>query len=422
MLAWAALIVVSNRVGQMLLDSGLPLRILAPPIIGTFQLNPRGGFGILTLAAPLVAFLLVRRGPRLSRELQWPTLLTGSGVAAIAWSASLAVMAGWAALKRPMQLPGHYLADVGAVGDPVAFLHHFVERIDTYGTHVRGHPPGFLLVLSLLDRLGLHGGGWAAALVIAGGGAAVPAVLVTVRAVVSEDAARRAAPFLVLAPTALYVATTADALFAGVTAWSVALIVLAAVGSPGRTADRRALAGGLLLGVGLMLSYGLVLIAVIPVTVAASRRAVRPLVLAGLATVGVLLAMGGLGFSWLEGLAATRREYLDSVASVRPYGYFLVANLGALAVITGPATAAGLALLRERRLWLLVGGTLAAIALADLSGMSKGEVERIWLPFAVWLLPAAAFAAGRHPRRVQRWLVAQVAVAFAVQVGVRTHW
>ncbi len=44
----------------------------------------------------------------------------------------------------------------------------------------------------------------------------------------------------------------------------------------------------------------------------------------------------------------------------------------------------------------------AAILLADLSGMSKAEVERIWLPFAVWLvvpcalLPRARCVAGRR--------------------------
>ena len=33
---------------------------------------------------------------------------------------------------------------------------------------------------------------------------------------------------------------------------------------------------------------------------------------------------------------------------------------------------------------------VAAILAADLSGLSKAEVERIWLPFAVWLPPAPA--------------------------------
>ena len=70
--------------------------------------------------------------------------------------------------------------------------------------------------------------GWAAALCIAGGALAVPAVLVTVRAVADEAAARTVAPFAVLFPGAVWVATSADAYFAGVTAWGVALLALAA--------------------------------------------------------------------------------------------------------------------------------------------------------------------------------------------------
>ncbi len=62
--------------------------------------------------------------------------------------------------------------------------------------------------------------------------------------------------------------------------------------------------------------------------------------------------------------------------------------------------------LRDPRLWLLVGGGLAAIALADLSGMSKGEVERIWLPFVPWIAVATVVFRGREARG---WLGAQVA-------------
>ena len=39
---------------------------------------------------------------------------------------------------------------------------------------------------------------------------------------------------------------------------------------------------------------------------------------------------------------------------------------------------------------LLPGAALLAILAADLSGYSKAEVERIWLPFAVWLLAGAS--------------------------------
>ncbi|MGW1450396.1 hypothetical protein ACWCO3_19240, partial [Micromonospora sp. NPDC002411] len=60
--------------------------------------------------------------------------------------------------------------------------------------------------------------------------------------------------------------------------------------------------------------------------------------------------------------------------------------------------------------WLPVAAAVAVLA-ADLSGLSKAEVERIWLPFAVWLLVATAHL----PRGHQRWwLAGQAATALAV--------
>jgi hypothetical protein len=58
------------------------------------------------------------------------------------------------------------------------------------------------------------------------------------------------------------------------------------------------------------------------------------------------------------------------------------------------------------------------VAFADLSGMSKGEVERIWLLFVPWVLCATG-AIERHERR---WLGAQLATALAVQCLVVTPW
>ena len=56
---------------------------------------------------------------------------------------------------------------------------------------------------------------------------------------------------------------------------------------------------------------------------------------------------------------------------------------------------------------------------ADLSQMSKGEVERIWLPFVPWLLVACAFL----PERWRRpGLAIQVVVALAVQHLLFTGW
>ena len=177
------------------------------------------------------------------------------------WAVSLALVDGVQGLTSPLEARGtDYLADVVHVGSAGAFLSTFVDRIGDYSIHVQGHPPGMLLVLSALDRVGLGGSGWAAVLCIAGGAAAVPAVLVTVRELAGADTARRAAPFVVLTPAAIWIATSADAFFMGVSAWAVAVVVLA-TGRDGRRSDAYALAGGLLFGGAAFLSYGLVLLA-----------------------------------------------------------------------------------------------------------------------------------------------------------------
>lgn len=69
---------------------------------------------------------------------------------------------------------------------------------------------------------------------------------------------------------------------------------------------------------------------------------------------------------------------------------------------------------------LLLAATAAVmILLADLSGLSKAEVERIWLPFTVWLLPAASLLPAWSWRR---WLGVQAATALAVNHLVLTFW
>jgi hypothetical protein len=167
-------------------------------------------------------------------------------------------------------------------------------------------------------------------------------------------------------------------------------------------------------------SYGLVLLAVIPLGVAWRRRRIRPLLLASVGASVVFGAFALAGFWWFSGLAATRARYDAGVAHHRPYDVFLLVNAACLAISTGPAITVALARLRDRRTWWLVGGALVAIALAAVSGMSKGEVERIWLPFAIWLLPAgAALATSRHP---SRWLAAQLAFTIGVQTLVRSPW
>ncbi|MGH3826824.1 MAG: hypothetical protein ACRDQX_06580, partial [Pseudonocardiaceae bacterium] len=56
---------------------------------------------------------------------------------------------------------------------------------------------------------------------------------------------------------------------------------------------------------------------------------------------------------------------------------------------------------------------------ADLSGLCKGEVERIWLPFAVWLIASAGLLPARQARW---WLAAQAVLALAVNHLLLTTW
>jgi hypothetical protein len=332
-------------------------------------------------------------------------------------------------IVAPVRAPREYRAALPMVHDTGAFLSDFVANIRMYPVHVQGHPPGTVLVLSALRDLGLTSAWWPAALFIVGGAAAVPAVLVAARELAGERVARQAMPFVVLAPAAVWVATSADALYAGLAAWGAALVIVA-TGRRDVLADGAALAGGLLLAASLFASYGMVLLTAVPFVVAVRRRRIRPIAIAALVSAGVFVVFALLGFSWLDGLVATRDRYLAGIASRRPYVPFLFVNLAALAVAIGPTTVVALTRLRDRRMWTLVGAAAGAVGLAAISGMSKGEVERIWLPFVPWLLLAGValvpstttIVARAGRRRAAGWLSVSVATAVALESAVRTPW
>jgi len=125
------------------------------------------------------------------------------------------------------------------------------------------------------------------------------------------------------------------------------------------------------------------------------------------------------GFWWLDGLDAAHHYYGVRAGNDRPYGYFLVADLVVLALMLGPAGIAGLVRMARSPVAALVTAALVALAVADLSGLSKAEVERIWLPFLPWVL-LATVALPRATTR--RWLAAQATLAVALQLTIAWPW
>lgn len=417
LLAWGALIVVGWAWGNSLIESTGGIGLGAPPLFGAWELRLDPAV-LLPAGFAALAIVFV---PRLATSLPWPRLLFAGAAGALGWSLALALSAGPGGVLDPLESPFEYLAGVPFVSSPGAYLESFSDQLGSYPVHVQSHPPGLVMALWGLDEVGLGGSGPASALVLAVGASAVPAVLITAHSVAGEEAARRAAPFLVMAPAAVWIATSADALFMGVGAWAVAACVLS-TSATGARSTRLAALGGALFGVCAFLSYGLVLLAVIPLALAAMRRRIAPLAVTAACAAAVILIPLAAGFWWFDGYLAIREEYLMSVAKDRPYGYFLVNNLAAFSIATGPVVALALARVRVRIAWALPLAALGAVALADLSGMSKGEVERIWLPFLPWVLLATAALPWTKRRQVAALLALQAAVGIAVQVGVRTPW
>ncbi len=404
------------------------------PIFGWWNLHV--GWG--SIPAAVLAVAAVCCGPGLAQRLPWRALTLGVWASCAAWAFSLAMIDGWRrGFAGRLTARHEYLRQVPTITDIPGALHSFARRIpdfqpDSWITHVSGHPPGALLTFVWLDRIGLGGGGWAATLCLLVGSSAATAIIVTLRAVSDESTARRAAPFVAVAPTAIWVAVSADGYFAGVAAWGIALLALAATRTVRQPAlpALTALAAGLVLGWAIFLNYGLALMALpaLAVLVAVGeRRAV--LTTAGPAIAGALAVVAvfaGFGFWWFDGYTLVKQRYWQGIAADRPFQYWSWGNLAAVVCAIGLGSVAGIGRAVEVRavrqrsgLHLLVLSSLVAIIAADLSMLSKAEVERIWLPFTVWLTAAPALL---PPSSQRWWLAANVIGALVINHVILTNW
>jgi hypothetical protein len=403
----------------------------AAPIFGYW--DPHASWG--TSSTILIAIAAVLWGPVVAQRLSWRLLTLGSWVTAGGWAFSLAMIDGWRrGIADRLTTRDEYLHEVPGITDIPATLRTFSSRIvdfqpHSWTTHVSGHPPGALLTFVWLDRIGLHGGAWAGLLCLVVGSSGAAAVLVAVRVLADEQTARRAAPFVAVAPTAIWVAVSADGYFAGVGAWGIALLAVAVHGKA-RFPALVAAAAGLVLGWVIFLSYGLVLMGMLALAVLisaanwqAALRALAPALLAALAVAGTFAVSG---FYWFDGYTLVQQRYWQGVAQDRPFQYWSWANLAGVVCTIGLGGVAGLsrvfdgaALRRRSGFHLLLLAALAAILCADASMLSKAETERIWLPFTIWLTAAPALLPVRSHRM---WLTVNAAGALALNSLIFTNW
>lgn len=415
LIGWTLLLYAAWLLGQhKLAQTTASLQLGAMPLFGSWEWHVEPKLLVpIAVGAALIAFL-----PWVAAHLRWRWVVPLTALGGVAMSLALAFAHShpltWTDIHHHYGDPIHYIDDAGGVA---AFLETYtdVQNSDFFAIHLQSHPPGFVLFLWAAAQIGLKGLIFENTLAMLAAAAAIAATLVIARDVAGTRLARRAAPFLVITPAAFW-HSNADIIFGGVTLAAVACLILA-TSRHGARAVWLTIAGGLLAGAALMLSFSAALLAIPFLVIAVLRKRWSVILAGGAIAASVLLVPLLWGYWWLEGLQVTRVRYYAGVAALRGYWYFLLANLAVFALALGPAITVALARLRNRRMWIVVGSCLAAVVIADLSGMSSAETERIWQPFMPLVLLAGC--ALPFPRV---WLALQLTVAVVLAAALRVQW
>ncbi len=390
-----------------------------PPLHATW--DPQ--FPPAAIGAVLIGLALALTLPRLARTLRWPALLAVAFASLWLWIMALAA-AGTEGLASTFERKQEYVFDAQHVGSISTMLNTFISRIpldsvDNWYVHVAGHPPGALLYFVGLDRIGITDPYWIGVVCVTIASTAIVAVMLTLRTLGTEQLARSAVPWIVLAPSAVWMGINGDAVFTAVSAWGLALLAIAAK----KASVTAAIGAGLLLGLCVYLSYGLVLLGILAVTVLLIARTWRPLpwALGGAGLVAALFTIGG--FAWWEAYPVLRERYYAGIASERHYSYWVWANLAAWTYTVGLAVWAAFPSawqrLRSNVMVQLAAAAMLTILVATLSGMSKAETERIFLPFTIWVVALPALLPIRWHRGL---LLSQVALGLGAELLLLTRW
>lgn len=380
--------------GSGLALSGLAVHLHArlgtasAPFVGRYRL--RADLGTLIAPAVAVGVVVVAAGRRIDQA-PWRVLLAAAYFGTVAWTLALAAVEGGNGLAAPITNRGEYYHDIPAVGaHPAAFLAGFVTHASDHTPATRQHPPGPVLLLWSLDRLGLHRPVLLGLFVAVIGCLTVPLVMVGVRSLCGESAARRLAPILVLAPYAVWVAVSMDAVTATLGAGLVTAGVLASEAHRrGRSALLWAVVSGLLLGAAALFSYAIPWLGLSVICVYFVRR--RPLlnVVTGAAALLPLALARSAGFVWAAGLTEAQADFSIRVEPQRSAWVWGPVSLAVVVLACGPPIVASARKIRRTPGWPFLAGAAVAVGFAIVAGLARGEMEHAWVPYFPWLLVAA---------------------------------
>src|SRR3954468_22715276 len=123
------------------------------PFLGRYKI--RVGPGSVLAPAVAAGTLWLAATGRFTR-LRWHEIQLFGYTAGLVWAIALALVDGWSGLTKALGSPEEYLGDVRQVGsEPLRYLRHFTTDAAYHSVASRGHPPGPVLFLWTLQRIGV---------------------------------------------------------------------------------------------------------------------------------------------------------------------------------------------------------------------------------------------------------------------------
>jgi methylthioxylose transferase len=379
------------------------VKLGAAPLVGQWKFRPSIGY-LMPIGLALLVIVAI---PRLFARLQTRWVVLSSVGLTTAFTAALAGADGRVAMLAPVVHRSEYWFWLNKMPPTRQMLAKYdqYDFIVNFSTHIKGHPPGYMLFLKALSALGLATPWIIASLSYLSAGVVAGSVLVVARRFGTAKLTRKAAPMLILAPYAVWMGTSADAVFSALVALGAAGIALATTTWQNSRRITFSLFAGLSIGAALYSSWGTVTCGPILFGVlwcGAGRNALRgswqagkpglkqstghhlkpelthsreytlvsvsqqraslgsmlgtlistvrdrmkqalPVTVWVLTGVGAIAAtMTALGYNWFAGMGLTKRLYWKGTAQFRPWKYFLVGNLGAVFIAIGVVAVLGI--------------------------------------------------------------------------------